>query len=120
MALPEQQEYFTQLSLLQKKLVHLVETLKIDEEGRLFKKKIEFHKENSAKEALLLERKKEEYNIQMRQLQEEEGTRRCVMNNMSKATDNSLTPIKDVLVHFEGIKETTLERCSFHCSLFIK
>ena len=102
MSLPEQQEYISQITLLQKKLVHLEETLKLDEQGKLLKKKIEFHKENSAKEAKLLERKKEEHIAQQRQLQEEEGTRRSIMNCMVNQTDNSLSPIKDVLVHFEG------------------
>ena len=102
MSLPEQQEYVTQMSLLNKKLVHLEETLKIEEEGKLLKKKIEFHQANSAKEAQLAARKKDEQNAQLRQIEEEEGTRRSVMNRMVMQTDNSLSPIKDVLLHFEG------------------
>lgn len=102
LTLPEQQEYVNQVALLHKKLIHLEETLKIEaEEGKL-QKKMEFHHVNSIKQADLLSRKKEEQKAQQVQLQEEEGTRHCIIEEMVKNTDDSLAPIKNVLVHFEG------------------
>lgn len=84
--------------------MHLEETLKIEEEEDQLNKNIEFHRANSVKEAELLARKKEEHNAEQRQLQEEEGARRSLVNHMVKQTDNSLSPMKDVLVNLEGKK----------------
>lgn len=101
--LPEHQEYVDQMSLLQKKLVHLEETLKIEEQEGLLKEKINFHQSNSVKEAQLIARKKIENAANQKQLQEEESARRAIIQNMVNETDKTLSPIKDVLVHFEGI-----------------
>ena len=102
MSLPQQQEYINQISLLHKKIMHLEETLKIEEEENQLQNKIEFHHANSVKEADIIVRKKAEHNTQQRQLLEEEGARRCIVKKMVNSTSSSLAPITDVLVHFEG------------------
>lgn len=91
-----------QITLLKKKLVHLEETLKLEEEESQLKDKIDFHQANALKEAELAARKEEENASLQKQLQEEEQDRHCVITNMVNRADDSLSPIKDSLVHFEG------------------
>lgn len=102
MPLNEQQEYLNQIALINKKLVHLKETLKIEDEEKKLLDKIKFHQDNSSHEAELLARKNEETDARNLQLQEEEGGRRAIINKMVKETGGNLTPIKDALIHFEG------------------
>lgn len=92
-----------QITLLNRKLIHLEETVKLeDEEGQL-KEKINFHQANSLKEAALAARKAEENSLLQDELNEEEAGRNAVLTNMVNNKDDSLSAIKDVLVHFEGI-----------------
>ena len=76
--------------------------MKIEDEEKLLKQKMAFHHANSVKEKELWARKKQEQQASQMELQEEEGARRCIMKNMMNETENNLSPIKDVLIHFEG------------------
>lgn len=102
MPLPEHQEYLNQITLLNKKLLHLEETLKLEEEEGQLKQKIDFHQANSLKEAEIAARKEEETSLLQKELQEEEAGRHAVFTTMENSKDDSLSPIKDVLVHLEG------------------
>ena len=86
----EQQEYFNQISLMHKKVKHLEETLKIEEEESQLVEKINFHRENSVREAELAARKREEDTSQELQLREEEANRNIIITNMVRDPDNSL------------------------------
>lgn len=46
MSLPEQQEYIDQISVIEKKLIHLEETQKLEEREAQLTRNIQFHKEN--------------------------------------------------------------------------
>ena len=50
MSLPEQQEYVNQVSLLNSKILHLEETLRIEEKEVELMENIKFHRENSIKQ----------------------------------------------------------------------
>lgn len=101
MPLDEQQEIVAQISLLNKKLVHLEETLKIEEKEAQMQKNIEFHQKKNAEEAKLKARKEQERLAQEVQLEKEEAETRKVVQKMSDC-DRSLTPITKCLAHFEG------------------
>lgn len=64
---------------------------------------MEFHHANATRQTELLARKKDEHAMQQKQIQEEEGARRSIVKNMVKETQHNLSPITDVLVHFEGM-----------------
>ena len=100
MGLPEQQEYMNQISLIKKKLLHLEETLKIENEESQLMDKIYFHRANSAKEAALQVAHNKENAARDVELEEEESQRHRVIDKMVKG--DSLSPIKDALIHFEG------------------
>ena len=80
------------------------ETLKIEEEEAKLQQKIDFHQSHSSQEAEILSRKQDELNEEQKQLLLEEGERRAKVKKMVKQTDGSLSPIKDVLVNFEGMQ----------------
>lgn len=46
MPLPEQQEYIYQISIIEKKILHLEETQKLEEKETQLMKNIQFHKDN--------------------------------------------------------------------------
>ena len=83
-------------------MVHLEETLKLEEQEEQLSKKIEFHQAHTIKEAEVVHRKEEENAAEMQELILEEGARRTIVKNMLKQSDDSLNPIKDVLVNLEG------------------
>ena len=91
-----------QISLIHKKIVHLEETLKLEEEEDRLNQKLDFHHSNSSKEADLLARKEDENTAEQQELLLEEGARRVIVSKMIKEGDGSLSQIKEVLVHFEG------------------
>lgn len=82
--------------------MHLEETLKIEEEEGKLREKVEFHKEKALEEARLIARKQQEKAEEELQLQREEGARKKVVKKMIFDSDNSLAPITNVLVNFEG------------------
>ena len=84
-------------------MVHLEETLKIEENESRLLKNMKVHKSNSATEEKLIARKEQEVAAQEVQLQQEEGKTRSLVKDMVDATDKSLTPITKVLSHFEGM-----------------
>ena len=102
MPLSEQQEYVEQISLFYAKLVHLEEALKIEDKEEQLKKKLEFHKENSLQDSNLANLKEQERADEEKQLQQEEGIRRSLINNMVKDGDSKLNPVKKVLLNLEG------------------
>ena len=91
-----------QISLIHKKLVHLEETLKLEEEENLLNQKIEFHQTHSNEQAALLAKKQEERTAEQQELLLEEGARRALVNKVVKQSDATLSPVKDVLVNLEG------------------
>lgn len=103
MELPEQQEYINQISLIQSRIIHLEESMKIEDQEKRLEEKIKFHKENSAKDAALRARKEEENASQKLQLEKEEEARHDIVDEMVKSNGNNISKMKDVLVHFEGI-----------------
>ena len=105
MPLSEQQEYVNQISLFHSKLVHLEETLKIEETEAQLKKKLEFHKQNSIREANLLAKNQQEHAEQQIELEKEEGHRKAVMQKMLTINDEKFAPIQNFLVNLEGISK---------------
>lgn len=91
-----------QISLIHKKILHLEETLKLEDmEGQL-KQKIDFHHRQSIQEAEIVARKKDENAAAQQQLLLEEGERRTAIKKMMNQSDSSLAPVKEVLVNLEG------------------
>ena len=107
MTLSEQQEYVNQISLFHSKLVHLEETLKIEEKEAQLQMKLDFHKKNSIEEANLLAKKQQEQAKQEMELQKEEGHRKSVMQKMLNVSDETMAPIQNFLVNLEGMSLLT-------------
>ena len=102
MPLSQQQEYFEQISLFHSKLIHLEEALKIEEKEKQLKKKMIFYKNNDVQDTTVSDLKEQERVNEERELQQEEGIRKSLINNMVKEGDFQLGPVKKVLVNFEG------------------
>lgn len=99
MPLVDQKQYLDQISLLKRKITHLQETLAIEEKEKKFRDMIEAQRV----EAELQERKEEEN--RKRQIEQEKEDRETtnVISKMILNSDESLVPVTNVLVHFEGI-----------------
>lgn len=81
---------------------HLEETLKIEEKEKHMNDKLTSHKVNAAKEADLLSTKEKEKVTEQIHLQEEEGARKKLLKKMISDSNNSLSPITNVVVNLEG------------------
>lgn len=88
--------------MIHKKIIHLEETLKLEEQEEKLNQKIEFHQTHSVQEAELLSKKQEENAAEQQELLIEEGERRTIVKKMMKQSDGSLSPIKDFLANLEG------------------
>ena len=102
MPLPEEQQYIKQIAILQKKINHFEEAMKLEEEEKKITEKIDFHKANFSKEAELEAKKDEENAFEQFKLRQEEEERHEIIQKMVHGNDDSLSSIKEVLVHFEG------------------
>ena len=98
----EQQDCVDQISLLQSKLLHLEETIKLEEQEGKLKEKMEIHQKKRKDEAELIERKEKERAADEIRLQEEEGVTRKIVKKMVSESSPSLSPITKYLAHFEG------------------
>lgn len=107
----EQQDYVDQISLLQSKLNHLEEALKIEEKEKEMSERLSTHKLNAAKEAELLSRKQKEKLQEEMQLQEEEGKRKKLMKNFTNDSDSS--PTTKFLANLEGNLHNLLFQLAF-------
>lgn len=102
MGLAEQQDCIDQVSLLHTKLNHLEETLKIEEQEKKLRDKLESHRADSAKEAEVLARKEQENASEEIKLQEEEGLRKKLVKKMVAESGSDLAPVTKVLLNLEG------------------
>ena len=98
----EQQEYINQMSLFHSKLVHLEETLKLEDKEAQFRKKLDFQKQKSKEGAILLAKKQQEHANQEVELLKEEGHRKSIMQKMLTVKDDKLAPMQNFLVNLEG------------------
>ena len=83
-------------------MLHLEQTLKIEEEEMKLKEKLDFHKSNAAEEAKLKAKKSQEMAAEQVLLEQEEGERRILVKKMTNNSNSDLSPIKNVLQNFEG------------------
>ena len=103
MGVCEQQNCIDQVTLLRSKLNHLEETLKIEEQEKQWKQKLDTQLiESSRREAEVLARKEQERASEEILLQEEEGARKKLLNKMVSDADRSLEPVTKLLVNLEG------------------
>lgn len=97
----EQQDCFDQISLLQSKLIHLEQTMKLEEEENKLKDKMEMNRIYAVQEAELAAKKAEEMAKEDHILQEEEGVTRKLVKKMVDS-NGSQSSVTNVLVRFEG------------------
>lgn len=65
--------------------------------------RLQSFKKQAMEEAETIARKEQENAKEELAIQEEEGVRRKLMKKMVTESDKSLSPVTDVLSHFEGI-----------------
>lgn len=91
-----------QISILQTKILHLQETLKLEEQESKIYEKLEIQKQNSIREAELVARKEQERAKEQVQLEVEESATNKIVKKMVTDSEKNLSPITNAISHFEG------------------